>query len=828
MPHRQYFEETPHLSFSLDLFKSLISDYNKHRVISVIGPLHSGKSMFTNIFAKSAFYRSDSFKGPKEFSKWTDRRTDEHERLISLKSSPITIPVSFSDSPLLLSIIDTPGHVDFFDEVQCSLLLSDGAIVLIDAAEGVTESAQRCVEYCAKKQIPMILCLSKIDRLFIDLRLDPGQVLDKFNFIIHQLNETISFLNEEEEYFNLELNVLFCSTEYEFCFFIPDILKGVEFCSDDVILSHIIEPLSKLIVHTLVLEPQQLRKFLKTTCRLKISAEQSNFNPPRLLNVVLSKYFGNNFCAQISSFVFKLFPSLCTSLDSRLKFLSENLKLKEHFNQSADELLIIFSKIIPNPDGLNFHLIGRVLSGSIEVNDSITLVEQSSIYQPSDQKSTTINQISIHQSRFLIDVESAQKGSLIAITLSTDILSKPLALGYSRQISSLISEILPLNICKFLNEPVVRLPIEPLQSSEFPQLISSLKLIQKYYPCSLITVSESGEYSLSGSGELYLDSLMKDLREFFGNIEVKVADPSIVVRETCIEQSSLECAAKSANGANTLAFTCIPLDQKSREVLNSSDTKSMDLTIKRLEECGWDALSLSNLMSFGPLNSSDRSNCLIDESMVTMSGQYVPIPNDVKSSIVKGFDWAVREGPLTHEPVVNCSFRITHSSFGEAPLSRSPIHIIPLARRACHGALLTASPRLMEPYYKCEFISTQDGLRAVQRVLEQRRGHLLASAPQPGTRLTIVLAMVPVIDSFGLETDVRLHSKGQVMVQSFFSSFELMDGDVLDNSIELPAMEMLSEQYLAREIMVKSRRRKGLTDDVMISSFFDADVLQSL
>jgi U5 small nuclear ribonucleoprotein component len=92
-----------------------------------------------------------------------------------------------------------------------------------------------------------------------------------------------------------------------------------------------------------------------------------------------------------------------------------------------------------------------------------------------------------------------------------------------------------------------------------------------------------------------------------------------------------------------------------------------------------------------------------------------------------------------------------------------------------------------------------------------------------GTPLVSVTAHVPAIDSFGLETDLRSHSQGLAFGMQSFDHWALVPGDPLDRSIVLRPLEPAPIPHLAREFLVKTRRRKGLSDDVSIAHFFDAD-----
>jgi translation elongation factor EF-G len=71
-----------------------------------------------------------------------------------------------------------------------------------------------------------------------------------------------------------------------------------------------------------------------------------------------------------------------------------------------------------------------------------------------------------------------------------------------------------------------------------------------------------------------------------------------------------------------------------------------------------------------------------------------------------------------------------------------------------------------------------------------------------------VQAFLPVIESFGFETDLRYHTQGQAFCMSVFDHWSIVPGDPLDKSVVLRPLEPAPVQHLAREFMVKTRRRK--------------------
>lgn len=108
------------------------------------------------------------------------------------------------------------------------------------------------------------------------------------------------------------------------------------------------------------------------------------------------------------------------------------------------------------------------------------------------------------------------------------------------------------------------------------------------------------------------------------------------------------------------------------------------------------------------------------------------------------------------------------------------------------------------------------------------RGHVTQDIPKPGSPLYTVKAYLPVIDSFGFETDLRTHTQGQAFCQQSFDHWQIVPGDPLDKSVSLKPLEPSPAQFLARDFMIKTRRRKGLSEDVNINKFFDDSMLIEL
>lgn len=169
----------------------------------------------------------------------------------------------------------------------------------------------------------------------------------------------------------------------------------------------------------------------------------------------------------------------------------------------------------------------------------------------------------------------------------------------------------------------------------------------------------------------------------------------------------------------------------------------------------------------------------------------------------------------------------------ECLLSKDPIYkaagqMIPAARRVCYSSFLLATPRLMEPYLLSEIQCTKDCIPAIYTLLQRRRGHINLEEPKPGSPHYIIVASIPAIDSFGFETDLRTYTSGMAFSVSLFDQWVLVPGDPLDKKIQIKPLEPSSAPHLSRDYMLKTRRRKGLTEDITITKYFDNPVLYEM
>lgn len=101
----------------------------------------------------------------------------------------------------------------------------------------------------------------------------------------------------------------------------------------------------------------------------------------------------------------------------------------------------------------------------------------------------------------------------------------------------------------------MKLAVEPFNPAELPKMVEGLRRVSKSYPMSTTRVEESGEHVLFGTGEIYLDCVMHDLRTIYSDIEIKVADPVVGFRETVVETSSVKCISEVSSSGFVVLHT---------------------------------------------------------------------------------------------------------------------------------------------------------------------------------------------------------------------------------------------------------------------------------
>ncbi|KAH0465421.1 hypothetical protein IEQ34_005524 [Dendrobium chrysotoxum] len=126
--------------------------------------------------------------------RFMDYLDEEQRRAITMKSSSISL--LFRDHSI--NLIDSPGHMDFCSEVSTAARLSDGALILVDAVEGVHIQTHAVLRQSWIEKLTPCLVLNKIDRLITELKLTPMEAYTRLLRIIHEVNGIVSAYKSEK------------------------------------------------------------------------------------------------------------------------------------------------------------------------------------------------------------------------------------------------------------------------------------------------------------------------------------------------------------------------------------------------------------------------------------------------------------------------------------------------------------------------------------------------------------------------------------------------------------------------------------------------------
>uniref|UniRef100_A0A7S4BS45 Tr-type G domain-containing protein n=2 Tax=Chrysotila carterae TaxID=13221 RepID=A0A7S4BS45_CHRCT len=864
-------KKMPQTKYTKDFMCSLMAYPQLVRNIAVVGDLHHGKTtLVDNLVASThTFHTAQSRVGLGATlmadRRYTDSRKDEQKRGLSIKATPISLLLQTStEKHYLCNLIDTPGHVAFSDEVTAALRLADGVLFVVDVVEGLMANGERLIQHAVQQGLTIMLCVNKIDRLVLELKLPPQDAYFKVRQVLEEVNSAVSAasagahprLSPESG------SVVFASSMFNACFSLAsyadvyaDFYPGLDAAAmarrlwGDVYLhpatrafrrkppegggprtfvQFILEPFYKVVTQTISSSEQDLKATL-IELGLPMRRDEFKLDPKPLLKLVISRFFGESYAGLVDACVAHL-PSPLAGAKTKIEnsysgALSEPF-VEDMLNCDANGLLMVnVTKMYHKPDCETFDAFGRVLSGTLKVGQSVNVLgETYSLEDQEDSAERVVTRLWIYQARYRVEVEEVPAGCWALIEGVEASLVKTGTITAAKG-SERACIFRPLD---FSTISVMKIAAEPLNPSELPKMLEGLRKLNKAYPLLSTKVEESGEHVVMGTGELYLDCVMHDLRHVYSEMEVKVSDPVVAFCETVVETSSLKCFAETPNGKSKLTMIAEPLEKGLAEDIEKGAV-SIHWDRKKLGEFfqkryDWDLLAARSVWGFAP--SEKGANVLADDTLPSEVDK--GLLNSIRDFILQGFQWSCREGPLCDEPMRNVKFKILDATIAALPIHRGGGQIIPTARRVAYSAFLMATPRLMEPVFFVDISCPIDCVPAIYTVLARRRGHVTSEGPRPGTPIHQIKAYVPVIDSFGFETDLRSHTQGQAFCLCVFDHWAIVPGDPLDKNIALRPLEPQPTPHLAREFMVKTRRRKGLSEDVSINKFFDDAMLLEL
>jgi elongation factor 2 len=290
---------------------------------------------------------------------------------------------------------------------------------------------------------------------------------------------------------------------------------------------------------------------------------------------------------------------------------------------------------------------------------------------------------------------------------------------------------------------------------------------------------------MSGMGELHLEITEYRIRNEH-KVDISTSEPIVVYRESVQGRSPQAFEGKSPNKHNKFYVTAEPLEASFVEALHAGEipegrTKNIKELIPKLVELGWEKDLAKGLFT------TKGTNVFID---ATKGIQYL---HETKELIIEAFEEAMAKGPRSGEPVSSTKFLLHDAKLHEDAVHRGPAQVIPAARNALYGAMVTAKTILIEPKQKVYISVPQDVMGAAAREVQQRRG-VIENMDQEGD-LTIIHAKAPVAELFGFASAIRSATQGRCLWSTEFAGFENLPHEL--------------QEKVTKEI----RKRKGLPEN---------------
>ena len=654
--------------------------------MSVIAHVDHGKSTLTDSLVSKAGIIASAKAGETRF---TDTRKDEQERCITIKSTAISMYFELGPKDLtfikdetqrekdeagfLINLIDSPGHVDFSSEVTAALRVTDGALVVVDCVSGVCVQTETVLRQAIAERIKPVVFMNKVDLALLTLQLDKEDLYQKFARIVETVNVIIATYSDEKgpmgdikvdpskgsvgfgsglhswaftlkqfaelyaEKFGIDAEKLMNRLWGE-NFYNPQTKKWSKKQDEGYVRSFsmfVLDPIFKVFDAIMNYKKDEIPKLLeKLNINLK-SAEKEE-EGKNLLKIVMRNWLpaGDALLQMIAIHL----PSPVTAQKYRMEILYEG----PHDDEAAvaiktcdanGPLMMYVSKMVPTSDKGRFYAFGRVFSGIVASGQKVRIMGPN--YVPGkkdDLVEKSIQRTVLMMGRNTESIEDVPSGNICGLVGVDQFLVKTGTISTFKDAHN-------MKVMKFSVSPVVRVAVEPKNPADLPKLVEGLKRLAKSDPMVQTIIEESGEHIVAGAGELHLEICLKDLEEDHAQIPLKTSDPVVSYRETVSETSNQVCLSKSPNKHNRLFMTATPLADGLADDIEKGDVSPKDDFKVRgrylVEKYEWDATEARKIWCFGPEGTGP--NVVVD---TTKGVQYL---NEIKDSVVAGFQWATKE-----------------------------------------------------------------------------------------------------------------------------------------------------------------------------------------
>jgi len=682
---------------------SKVKDTHFYRNIGIIAHVDAGKTTTTErilFFTGRKHKTGEVHEGAAEM----DFMDQERERGITIQSAATTAFWDLDGKTYRFNIIDTPGHVDFTAEVERSLRVLDGAVVVFDGKMGVEPQSSKVWFQAEKYRVPRLCYINKLDNIGADFYKSYDSIVQHLTDKAVPISIPIGIENEFKGIIDL--------VNFKSQIHMDDEGKVIE--TTDVLpemVEKATEWRNKLIEIAADVDDDIAMKYLEGQ---EISGAELQAAVRK--GVLLSKIFPVMAGSSLrNKGVQEMLDNVCRYLPSPHDkyFAKEDPETKEEkiykdeipgTDANTGETIVRQLKETEPFAGLVFKLavdphVGnlaffRVYSGKLQAG--------SYVYNSTTGNKERVGRILLMHANHREEVQEVKSGDIAAIVGLKDTKTGNTICDESKQIR--------LESIEF-PEPVVKFAIEPKTKSDQEKLGVALgKLVSEDPTFRAETDQETGQVVISGMGELHLDIKVDILKREYG-IEVTMGKPQVAYRETVVQDGEhRELLKKQSGGAGQYADIAFKIHPQER----GAGYKFVD-SIK--------------------------------------GGS---IPREYIPAIDKGIQDALNSGPLGGYPVVDVAVEITDGSYHEVDSNTDTFRTC--AYYGFKNAMKACSPVLLEPIMTVTINVPEDYVGACTGYLSSKRG-LIKNLLQRGKTKEII-AEAPLSELFGYVSDLRNLTSG--------------------------------------------------------------------
>jgi elongation factor G len=476
----------------------------KYRNIGIIAHIDAGKTTTTEriLFYTGKTYRLGSVD---EGTTVTDWMVQERERGITIVSAA----VSAEWKGYQINIIDTPGHIDFTAEVQRSLRVLDGGVVVFDAVQGVEPQSETVWRQADRYNVPRICFVNKMDRTGASYENTIKTIIDRLgaNPIAMQLpigseagfKGMVDLLTERAIYYDDEQGRQERYAE------IPDDMRDQVAEARHHLVEKIVELDDDLTMKYLEGEPVTIEE-LKSGLRQAVLHNQATA-------VFCGSALRNKGVQPVLDAVIDYLPSP-QDVPAVFGTNPDNGEAIELPAVDGAPMSALVFKIVTDP------YVGRlayfrVYSGSIS--------QSSTVYNPTKGRRERIGRLLRMYAERREDVTEVMAGDIAAVLGLKDSFTGDTLCDPTRPV---VLE----NIT--FPEPVIFVAIEPKTMADQDKMGEALRKLSEEDPTYRVRTDENtGQTIIAGMGELHLDIMVdRMLREF--RVQANVGRPRVAYRET--------------------------------------------------------------------------------------------------------------------------------------------------------------------------------------------------------------------------------------------------------------------------------------------------------